>query len=233
MNAGTGTVPMLSVDGVSVRARGASTLSEITIDAAPGEAIGVVGPRGSGKTALLDVISGFLRPVRGRVVLNGEDITGRPAHLIARAGVARSFQTPLFLDGTAIHEAVAAAAIGRGLSPRKTREAVGRALAVTGLEAKAYDSGAALGPAEQRLLTLARVVAAAPRLALLDEPLAGLALEAAGLVVSALRRLHELGITLIVTAHDPASLRVLCSRAVLLRGGRIVAAGRPAEIRRA
>lgn len=223
----------LRLDGISVRAGTAWPLREITIEVAPGEALGVFGPRGSGKTALLDVISGFLRPERGRIVLDGEDITGWSVRRIARAGVARSFQAPPFLDGTMIHEAISAAAIGRGLTARATREAVRRALAITGLEARAYDTGAALGPAEHRLLTVARVAAAAPRLALLDEPLAGLAPGAAGLIVSALRRLDEFGITLIVTAHDPASLRVLCSRAVLLRDGRIVAASRPAEIRRA
>ncbi|HEV2440433.1 MAG TPA: ATP-binding cassette domain-containing protein [bacterium] len=231
MNAGGGA--RLRLDGISVRGETAWPLRDITVDVAPGEALGVLGPRGSGKTALLDVISGFLRPARGRIVLDGEDITGWRAHRIARAGVARSFQAPPFLEGTMIHEAISAAAIGRGLTARATREAVRRALAITGLEARAYDTGAALGPAEQRLLTVARVAAAAPRLALLDEPLAGLAPGAAGLIVSALRRLDEFGITLIVTAHDPASLRAVCARAALLRGGRIVGAGRPAEIHRA
>jgi len=233
MNAGGGDAPLLRLDGISVRAGNAWPLREITVEVPPGEALGVFGPRGSGKTALLDVISGFLRPERGRVVLDGEDITGWSVRRVARAGVARSFQTPPFLDGTMIHEAISAAAIGRGLCARATREAVGRALAITGLEARVYDTGATLGPAEQRLLTLARVAAAAPKLALLDEPLAGLAPEAAGLVVSALRRLDETGVTLIVTAHDPASLRAVCAYAVLMRGGRIVGTGRPAEIRRA
>jgi len=220
--------PLLRLDGVRIRADGARPAREFTIDIAPGGALGVLGPRGSGKTALLDVVSGFLRPERGRIALCGEDITGWAARRIARAGVARSFQTPPFLDGTMIDDAVAAAAIGRGLSARRARDAVRLGLAITGLEPTRYRTGAALGPAEQRLLTLARVAAAAPLLALLDEPLAGLAPEAAGLVVATLRRLREIGITLIVTAHDAASLRVVCSRAALMRDGRLAETGRPA-----
>jgi branched-chain amino acid transport system ATP-binding protein len=217
-----GAAPLLRLDGVRVRAEGAWPVREFTIGVAPGEALGVLGPRSSGKTALLDVVSGFLRPERGRIALCGEDITGWAPHRIARAGVARSFQTPPFLDGTMIYDAVAAAAIGRGFSARRTRDAVGLGLAITGLAPKRYRTGAALEPAEQRLLTLARVAAAEPRLALIDEPLAGLAPEAAGLVISVLRRLHQIGTALIVTAHDAASLRVVCSRAVVMRDGRVV-----------
>jgi len=221
-NSRDGAAPLLRLDGVRVRAEGAWPVREFTIGVAPGEALGVLGPRSSGKTALLDVVSGFLRPERGRIALCGEDITGWAPHRIARAGVARSFQTPPFLDGTMIYDAVVAAAIGRGFSARRTREAVGLGLAITGLAPKRYRTGAALEPAEQRLLTLARVAAAEPRLALIDEPLAGLAPEAAGLVVSALRRLHQIGTALIVTAHDAASLRVVCSRVVVMRDGRVV-----------
>lgn len=231
MSAGIGATPLLRLDGVRLRPAGAWPLREFTVDAAAGEALGVLGRRGSGKTALLDTVSGFLRPERGRITLDGEDVTGWSVHRIARAGVARSFQTPPFLDGTVIHDAVEAAAIGRGLGGREARAAVRRGLAIAGLETKMYQTGDTLEPAEQRLLTLARVAAAAPRLALLDEPLAGLAPDAAGLVISTLRRLHESGITLIVTAHNAASLRAVCSRAVLLRDGRIAGAARPTEIR--
>lgn len=221
MSARDGGPPLLRLDGVRLRAERAWPPREFTIDVAPGEALGVLGPRGSGKTALLDVVSGFLRPERGRIALDGEDITGWTPPRIARAGVARSFQTPSVLDGTVIRDAVAAAAIGRGLGGRRTHEAVRRGLAIAGLETKMYETAAALRPAEQRLLTLARVAAAAPRLALLDEPLAGLPPDAAGLVVAVLRRLRDLGVPMLVTAHEAASLRVVCSRVVLLRGGRL------------
>jgi ABC-type branched-subunit amino acid transport system ATPase component len=224
--------PLLRVDGVSVHGRGAWPLRGVSLDVAAGEAFGVLGPRGSGKTLLLDVISGFLRPAQGHVVFLGEDLTRWPAHRIARAGIARTFQTAPVLDGAPVREAVRAAAVGRGLGARQIHEAIEQALALTGLEAVQYRPGTSLPPAEQRLLRLAMVAAAAPRLALLDEPLAGLAPAAAGRIVSVLRRLHGRGAALLVTAHDPASLRVVCSRAVLLRGGRIAGSGRPAEMDR-
>lgn len=231
MNPPDAVEPLLRLDGVVLPANGPYPAREFTLDVATGEALGVLGARGSGKTALLDVVSGFLRPRRGRIVLGGAEITGWSARRIARTGVARTFQTPAFLDGTMIHDAITAAAIGRGLTGREARAAVRRGLALAGLEAKVYLPSAALNPVERRLLTLARVAAAAPRLALLDEPLAGLELAGAGRVLSGLRHLRGLGITLVVTAHDAASLRVLCDRAVLMRDGRTAAAGRPAEVR--
>lgn len=231
MNPPGGAEPLLRLDGVVLPANGPCPAREFTVDVAAGEALGVLGPRGSGKTALLDVISGLLRPRRGRIVLGRAEITGWAAHRIARAGVARTFQTPALPDGTVVHDAVMAAAIGRGLPGRTARAAVRRGLALAGLEAKVYLTSAALNSVERRLLTLARVAAAVPRLALLDEPLAGLEPAGAGRVLSGLRHLRSLGITLVVTAHDAASLRVLCDRAVVMRDGRIVAAGRPAEVR--
>lgn len=231
MSADAGASLLLRLDGVRLRAGGAHPLREFTLDVAAGEAVGVLGPRGSGKTALLDVISGFLRPVRGRITLGGIDITGWAAPRIARAGVARSFQTPPSLDGATIHESLVAAAVGRGLRVRGLRAAVGRGLMVSGLDANVFHNVAALGPAGQRSLTIARVVAAAPRLALLDEPLAGLAPDEAGVVIAALRRVRDLGITLLVTAHEASSLRVVCSRAVLMRDGRVY--GPATEVRSA
>jgi ABC-type branched-subunit amino acid transport system ATPase component len=226
----TGSV-LLRLEDVGARTDGGWVLRDVTLGVAPAEAVGLVGPRGSGKTALLDTVSGFLHPAQGRVSLAGYDITGWRPHHVARAGIARSFQTADSPEDTTVLEAVAESAIGRGLSARATRDAVRRALLLTGLDGAASEDAAALPAAERRLLALARVAAAAPRLALLDEPLAGLAPPAAGLIVSALRRLHEAGVALLVTAHNPASLRVLCSRAVVLRDGRITGGGRPTEIR--
>ena len=231
MNVRAGAEPLLCLDGVVVPADGPRPDREFTLVVAPGEALGVLGTRGSGKTALLDVVSGFLRAERGRIMLNGTEITGWTARRIARAGVARTFQTPASLDGAVIRDAVAAAAIGRGLTGRPARTAISTGLALAGLEAKMYLAGAALDPVERRMLGLARVAAASPRLALLDEPLAGLHPAGAGRVLAGLRRLRDLGIALVVTAHEAASLRVLCDRAVLVRDGRIAAAGRPAEVR--
>jgi len=224
---------LLGVQGVSAGSGTARPLRDVSLDVDPGEALGVLGPRGSGKTALLNVISGFLRPERGRITFAGRDVTGWAPRRIARAGVARSFQAVSALNGADIGDVVLAAAVGRGLGARERREAVEEALTITGLASHLHRDSASLGPVEQRLVRLARVAAAAPRLALLDEPLAGLPPAGAGRVVSVLLRLRSAGIAMIVTGHHPASLRVVCSQAVLMRGGRIVDRGRPADMSRA
>lgn len=224
---------LLQIDRIGVRCGSGWTLEGATLEVRAGEAVGVLGRRGSGKTALLDVISGFLRPQRGRLALAGKDITRWAPHRIARAGVARSFQDAPEFDGLSVGDAVFAAAVGRGLGRRAASQAVDRALVITGLEGEEHRAAGSLRRAELRLLCVARVAAAAPRLALLDEPLAGLAPAAAGRVVSALRRLHGLGTAMIVTGHDPASLRVVCSRALFLDDGRLAGGGRPGDINRA
>jgi branched-chain amino acid transport system ATP-binding protein len=229
-NAGPG---LLQLDRVGVRSCGGWALEGMTLEVQAGEAIGVLGRRGSGKTALLDLISGFLRPRRGRLTFAGEDITRWAPHRIARAGVARSFQDAPEFDGLSVRDAVFAAAVGRGLERRGASLAVDTALVITGLAGEEDRAVAALGHAELRLLCVARVAAAAPRLALLDEPLAGLAPAAAGRVVSALRRLHGLGTAMIVTGHDPASLRVVCSRSLFLHDGRLAGGGRSGDVIRA
>jgi branched-chain amino acid transport system ATP-binding protein len=225
--------PVLRVEDVSVRRNIGWPLRDITIDVAAGEAVAILGPRGCGKSALLDVISGFLRPDRGRVMVTGTDVTRWAPHRIARAGIARSFQSASAFDAAAVRDAVFPAAVGRGLGARETREAMEEALAITGLDTVEDHPAASLGAVGQRLVCLARVAAAAPRLALLDEPLAGLAPGGAGRIVSVLRGLQAAGVALLVTGHDPASLRVVCSRAVLLRDGRIAGGGRPADMHRA
>jgi ABC-type branched-subunit amino acid transport system ATPase component len=231
--AGGAAPPLLCVRGIDVRAGPAWRLRDVAIDVQAGKAVAVLGARGSGKTALLDVISGFVRPEQGRVAFDGRDVTRWPPHRIARAGVARSFQNAAAPEGCAVVDAVRAAAVGRGLGHHAAARLVAEALAATGLEADARREAASLPPDRLRLLWIARVAAAAPRLALLDEPLAGLAPAGAGRVISVLRRLEALGIAMIVTGHDPEALRAVCPRAVLLRDGRIAAAGRLADLARA
>ena len=123
---------LLQLDRVNVRSGGGVALEGMTLEVQVGEAVGVLGRRGSGKTALLDVISGFLRPQRGRVTFTGQDITRWAAHRIARAGVARSFQDVAEPDGLSVGDAVFAAAVGRGLERRAACQAVDNAFVITG-----------------------------------------------------------------------------------------------------
>jgi ABC-type branched-subunit amino acid transport system ATPase component len=216
--------PLLRLAGVVIPACGMRPRREFTADVRAGEAVALLGPRGSGKTALLDVVCGLLRPAAGRVVFHGEDITGRPTPRIARAGIARTFQTPPALGGTAVGEAVLAAAVGRRLRGRPRAQAVETGLAIAGLAPAPCSLDGPLDPAARHLVALGRVAAAAPSLALLDEPLAGVSRDHLGPVVGALRRLRDLGITLVVTAHDAGPLRAVCSRALAIREGRIIEA---------
>jgi branched-chain amino acid transport system ATP-binding protein len=198
---------LLQLDRVSVRSGGGWALDGMTLEVQDGEAVGVLGRCGSGKTALLDIISGFLRPQRGRLTLAGMDITRWAAHRIARAGVARSFQDASGFDGLSVGDAVFAAAVGRGLERRVASQTVDNALVITGLDGQEDRAAGSLGPAELRLMCVARVAAAAPRLGL--------------------------GTAMIVTGHDPASLRVVCSRALFLNDGRFAGGGRPGDLNRA
>ncbi len=212
---------------------GVRVLQDITLALASGESLGVAGPNGCGKTTLLDVISGFLRPDRGGVRLAGRDFTGWEPHRVVRAGVARTFQVPRLAFRMTVEENVRAATLYRRLPWRIRRETVERALTSVGLEGFRTGEVGALSQGQIRLVELARALATAPRLLLLDEPFAALSPGDVPEVLSALRRLHADGLSMIVVAHSRAFFEALCTRVAVLQDGRVVEVGAPGDMPRA
>ena len=223
---------ILSVDGVSRRFGGLVAVSGLSFDVPKNAMVGVIGPNGSGKTTLLNMISGALKPTSGRIAMKGEQISGLPAHRIARAGVGRTFQLVRLLPGLNVLENVMAGAVF-GHRRRWGREAEDFALDMlrrVGLEASAKASVSQLTYIDQKRLELARTLAGEPQVLLLDEWLAGLNPTELATGIDLVHALRDEGRTVVLVEHVMDAIRSLCDHCIVMSSGRKIAEGSPEEV---
>ena len=212
----------------------------VELEVREGETHAIIGPNGAGKTTLIGQLAGELRPDRGEVRFAGEDVTALPAPARARKGLARSFQiTSIYPDFTALENVMLAVQAHSGHSFRFWGKARGESalrapaeklLDQVGLGARAGAQAGSLAHGEQRALELAMALAGDPRLLLLDEPVAGMGAEETLRMIAFLSTLKG-GKTIILVEHDMDAVFSLADRISVLVYGRIIASGRPAEIR--
>lgn len=223
----------LAVDRVSKDFSGLRALDGVTLTVAVGEIVGLIGPNGSGKTTLINVLTGLLPPTDGRVVVDGAEVTGLPAHAVARAGVARTFQTIRLFEGLSVLENVEVAAVSVGTPRRQARREATHLLEQLGMERWLDHSPAALPYGNERRLEIARALAMKPKFLLLDEPAAGLdERESAELVETLAPIPRERDLGMIVVDHDMHLIMRLCDRLHVLNYGKTIGEGTPAEVRR-
>ncbi len=202
----------------------------LTIEA--GEVVGLLGPNGSGKTTLMNLISGALKPTEGSIRLKGQEIAGRRPDVIARAGVARTFQLVRLLPSLPLLENVAVSAMfGPQRLSRPEAEKVARAcLERIGLAGRETMPAGDLTYIDQKRLELARALAGEPKLLLLDEWLAGLNPTELQEGIALIRRLASQGTTILLVEHIMAAVRALCPRSVVMAAGRKIADGPTAAV---
>ena len=231
---------VLECKGVTVRFGGFTAIDDVSLAFEPGRLYSVIGPNGAGKTTLINVLSGRLQANAGRVTLDDRDVTDRPAHFRARRGLARSFQiTRLFrsasvLDNVALAvQAISGHSFAAWRPVRREAALFARAAAVLddiGLAAKAQSSIAALSHGERRALEVGLALASAPRLMLLDEPMAGLGPDESARMERLIDTVRQTSSVLLVE-HDVDAVFRLADRVSVLVGGRLIATGIPAEVR--
>ncbi|HEY6753527.1 MAG TPA: ABC transporter ATP-binding protein [Pseudolabrys sp.] len=231
---------LLQVENLSKRFGGIVATDDLTISIPEGELHAVIGPNGAGKTTLIAQLSGQLTPDSGRIHFAGSDITGVPMHARSALGLARSFQiTSLFLDLSVLDNAALAVQARAGHSfhfwrnarrEPELRDPARAALDRVGLSARADLPASALSHGEHRQLELAMALASRPRMLLLDEPMAGLGPEESARMVSMLRDLKK-ELTVLLVEHDMEAVFALADRITVLVYGRVIASGRPEEIR--
>ncbi|KAA3498926.1 ABC transporter ATP-binding protein [Rhizobium rhizogenes] len=197
-----------------------------------GEVVGLLGPNGSGKTTLMNLISGALKPTEGSIRLKGQEIAGRRPDVIARAGVARTFQLVRLLPSLSLLENVAVSAMfGPQRLSRLEAEKVARAcLERIGLAGRETLPAGDLTYIDQKRLELARALAGEPKLLLLDEWLAGLNPTELQEGITLIRRLASEGTTILLVEHIMAAVRALCPRSVVMAAGRKIADGPTAVV---
>ena len=238
---------LLEVSHLTMRFRGVVALNDVSLAVRSGEILGVVGPNGSGKTTLFNVVSGIYRPSSGRIALDGRVISGARSHRVSQLGIARTFQhLRLFRNLTVTDNLLVSLdrtrtwwswryifwwpGVWRHDRSLKLRAAA--LLARFGLAQFRSSLPGALPYGIQRRLEIARAMASAPRLLLLDEPAAGLNGEERSQLAAIVRSIRDSGVTVVLIEHNMGLVMSLCERVLVLDSGSVIAEGVPADVAR-
>jgi branched-chain amino acid transport system ATP-binding protein len=221
---------MLEVRGVTKRFGGLIAVNAASLTAAQGTITGLIGPNGAGKTTLFAIIAGFLKPDFGSVRFEGEEIVGVPPHRLARRGLVRTFQIVQPFQGLTVRENIAVGC-HRRVPSRAAALAEAEAIADrVGMAALLDQPAATLTIAGRKRLELARALATAPKLLLLDEVMAGLNPGEIGELVPVIQRIRAGGVTILMIEHVMQAVMSLAERVHVLSDGRVIAQGAPTDI---
>lgn len=225
---------LLEVRGVSRAFGGVRAVEDVSLMVRPGEIMALIGPNGAGKTTLLNVLSGVIRPDSGQVIFDGCRTDVLPPHRVARLGLARTFQNLRLFPTLSVLENVAAVLAHRGAGVRgllrpasepALQEAARTLLRRVGLDEVRDAAPRSLPYGLQRQLEIARALALAPRMLLLDEPAAGLTHAEVDAVVRLVRALRDEGRTVLLIEHHMGVVRALADRVAVLDHGQVIALG--------
>ncbi len=198
-----------------------------------GEIVGLIGPNGAGKTTLFNCIAGFFKPTSGKVLFEGRDITGWPAHRVAKAGIARTFQSMKIMPNLTVEENVMIGAFSRTRVRQAARTEAVEILELVDLVQEAESYPAELPIATQKRIELARALATKPKFLMLDEVAAGLNPLEIKEIIQALKLMREeKGLTLLLTEHVMEFIMAISERVIVLAVGRKIAEGTPEEVAR-
>ena len=223
--------PLFEVSNLKRHFGGLAAVDGVSFMVARGEVMGLVGPNGSGKSTLLNVVSGRIPPLAGDVRFDGAPVTGLMPEAICRAGIAGTFQLARIPDALDAVDNVAIAAMygRRRLGVAQSRAEARRLLARVGFTSNTAAHADSLTYFDHKRIELARALACAPDLLLLDEWLAGLNPTELEDGIALVRSLNDEGLTIIMVEHVMHAIRSLCGHIVVLNAGRVIAAGTPEE----
>jgi branched-chain amino acid transport system ATP-binding protein len=239
---------MLEVSGVSKSFGALQALDRVDIRVEKGRIHGIIGPNGSGKTTLFNCITGVLKPNAGTIRLESEEITGSKPEVIANKGIRRTFQGGKLVPGltvienvmSGINDAVGRAALDavlrlpfvRSKREREIEEKAAAILAMVGMEGSARRWASDLVWTERQLVQIARALISEPKLLLLDEPASGMGAKEMEKVEEIIRRIREMGVTVVVVSHDVKMLMNLSDWVTVLNFGERIAEGAPEAIQK-
>jgi len=221
---------MLEVRGLTRSFGGLKAVDGVDLDVPEGEIVGLIGPNGAGKTTCFAAIAGFVRPDAGSVRFAGRDVTGHAPHLVARAGMVRTFQITQPFARLSVRENVMVGAWLRHGRRAEAEEAADRVARSVGMGAMLDMRAGDLTVAGRKRLELARALATSPRLLLLDEVMAGLNPTEVAEIVGVVRAIRDGGVTILLIEHVMQAVVSLAEHVHVLNQGRIIARGTPAAI---
>ena len=221
---------MLKVEGLTKIFGGLKAVDDASLEVAEGRIVALIGPNGAGKTTLFSCIAGFQPLNAGRVVFQGEDITGRPVHEIARSGMVRTFQITQPFAKLTVHENIAVGAYQKFHDRSQAWEHARRVAEQVGMGAQLEQPAADLTVAGRKRLELARTLATNPKLLLLDEVMAGLNPSEIVEIIDIIRKIRANGVTVLLIEHVMQAVMSLSEHIYVLSYGKIIAHGAPREV---
>jgi branched-chain amino acid transport system ATP-binding protein len=225
--------PLLIVDGIAKQFQGLRAVDDVGFTVPRGAIVALIGPNGAGKTTCFNLIAGVYKPDRGRIVLDGVDITGKRPDQACRAGIGRTFQIVRPFGGLSVVENVMVGALRRDPDVAAARRAAVAVLERLGLAEKAASPANALTLPERKRLETARALATGPKILLLDEVMAGLRpVEIDRMVATFTALVRETGLTILLTEHVMRAVMALSHKIVVLHHGQKIAEGTPEAVAR-
>ncbi len=222
----------LEVRGLGKSFAGLRAVDDVSFALHRSEILGMIGPNGSGKTTVINLVTGLLPKTDGSVIIDSKDVSKFPAHKVARAGLSRTYQTIRLFKELTCRENVEVGAVGVGVSRRRASAIADDLLEEVGLVAQSDKRAKSLTFSDQRRLEIARALASAPKYLLLDEPGAGLNEEETIALLEFLRPMPQTkDIGIMIVDHDMQLMMNLCDRLHVLNYGKTIAEGTPDEVR--
>jgi branched-chain amino acid transport system permease protein len=224
--------PLLEVRNLSKAFKGVQALDGVSLQVREGEILGLLGPNGSGKSTFINVVSGHYPVSGGEIIFEGRPLQGLPAHRIAQAGIARTYQIPRPFAHMSVLQNVSMVAMfgGAALGPEQATREAWKWLEFTGLQQRADALPDDLNLHQRKFLELARALAARPRLVLLDEVLSGLTPGEINEAIELIRKIRERGSTIVFVEHVMRAVMALTDRIAVLNHGKLIAQGPAAEV---
>ncbi len=224
---------LLRVNGLRKSFKGIAAVNDVSFEVPEGSILGVIGPNGAGKTTMFNLVAGAMKPDSGTVHLGDQDITGQPPHVIAAAGMARTFQLTRPFHSMSVLDNVTVAVLAGGGSRRRARDTAADVIERVGLGLRRDSPSESLPTAALKRLELARALAIKPKVLLLDEVLAGLVPAERSPVMDLLEHMRNAeGITLVFVEHIMAAVMRLSDSVMVLDLGEVLTTGSPEEVTR-
>jgi branched-chain amino acid transport system ATP-binding protein len=220
---------LLSLNTLNKRYGALAVTDAVSFDVGQGEIVGILGPNGAGKTTLFNLVAGTVKPDQGSIFFKGQDITKTNAAARCKLGISRSFQVPHPFNGMTVFENIlVGATFGRGRADAENHAL--KVMELTGMKAKANTLAGSITLLERKRLELARALATEPDLLLLDEIAGGLTERECQSLLSAIRDVHQSGVTIVWIEHVVHALLSVAQRLVVLNFGKLIADGKPDQV---
>ncbi|BCB89976.1 ABC transporter ATP-binding protein [Phytohabitans suffuscus] len=223
---------VMRVDAVRKRFGGLVAVNDVSFTLGAGEVLGVVGPNGAGKSTLFDLVSGVRRPDAGTVHVGERDISGLPAHRVARVGLARTFQKLRPLAGLSVTDNVMVGAYCQTRRKARARSIAAECVEAVGLTHKANEDADRLSTGQRKRLEVARALATGPRILLLDEITAGVDPSGVPLLIELIHKLARMDLSIVVIEHRMRVILDVSHRLLAMHLGTVIAEGDPATVMR-